>query len=208
MSMSGEFAKPKPKSNLSMILIVCSLLCLLLCGGAGFLGYQGLQKGVKAMGPVLGCTVELAVLHASLKDYVKEHGKYPTADSWKKELKTDFVKGVAEAKKGMTFFGSDNGITFSDPEGVWGCRVNATKIHPWMMNEEIAGKAPAEIKGGDTTVSFFEGEGTENGTKPYVKRTDKTEPMVMGELREWMAVQLDGEMTTKIKAGAGSPASR
>jgi len=167
-----------------------------------------MQKGLKAMGPVLGCTIELSLLQASLEDYVKVHGKYPTAESWKQELKPTFVKGITDAKKGMSFVIQEKDMKFSNPEGVWGCQVNPTTIHPWMMNEEIAGKAPNEVKGGATTISFFEGEGQANGTKAYVKRTDKTEPRVMGELREWMAVQIDGEMTTKIKAGAGSPASR
>lgn len=200
----------KRKSNVLVWVIVgVAFSCLTLCGVSAYFVINGSQRIAKEMGPLFTCSLEMTALRDATRQWAEQNnGKLPSAANWKSEVRQTYVAELERQKKEVSQAEGFLGIKWSDVNGTWGCSDGKGGRNAFVFNSELAGKALADVDKKPDTIMFFEAPGAVNKSEPYKRRTDKTEPRVFGELRDWMTIPVQGDVNEGIDRGAGSPASR
>ncbi len=196
---------------LTWVLVGVASTCMVICGVGGYSVYQGIEQGVAAMKPLLVCTTEATALrNALIKVAEKNGGALPSTEDWKDLVASEFLAGRDQLVAADTSLPRipDPDAKWSDPQGVWGCQIGSMRIHAYAYNSDLAGKKLSEIKDPEKSVLVFESSETTNKALPYRLRLDRTEPRVLGELRNWITVPVKGDAKDLMNPGSGSPAAR
>lgn len=174
--------------------------------------YRGIEDGVRAMRPVTACSTEATALRDALNTFASRNGgKLPSSATWKADVREEFIRRRDELKRldvNLRNLGPDSGIHWSEAEGQWGCRIGNGALQAFCFNSELAGKQVSDIVEPEKTVMVFETPYTENRAEPFKRRIDRTGPLVMGQLRDWIIIPVVGSMKNLVGTGDGSPASR
>lgn len=145
---------------------------------------------VKDMTP---CMFTNSFLASSLEEYVKEKGKYPPADKWQSELAPYYEKSaekMREEMKDAPGMIKDWGNVASI-SGPMACQLSGTKTFI-SYNQEISGKATADVKD-PKTIAFFEDTVEKmNASAVYKPKNFKDSPRMMGQPRGWYVVSVEG----------------
>lgn len=181
-----------------------ALLCLL----GVFFSVKQLQKGVEEMRPVSACMVEGTALRDALIKYANRNGgRLPSTTTWTQDAKDEFLRRRKELIALDVSLRGKEGVPWSDDDGPWGCH-NGSRIQAFQYNADLAGTELKAIKNPQKTVLIFETPDTTNGAKKYERRGDRTQPQVLGQLRDWLVMPISGKMQDLVGTGQGSPASR
>ena len=101
----------------------------------------------------------------------------------------------------------ESGVKWSPDGGPWGCD-NKGRLQAFQYNLELAGVNVASIRNPQKTILVFETPALQNNAVKYERRGDRTQPEVLGQLRDWIVVPVSGKMQDVVGTGQGSPASR
>lgn len=195
-------------SVLGKALIFIAIGCGLLCLTGIFFSVVKIQQGVAAMRPVAGCMLEATALRDALVNYANRHqGRLPSGETWTSDIREEFLRRRTELiSLDLTLRGQKD-LKWSPDAGPWGCD-NKGRLQAFQFNADLAGSDLNSIKNPQKTVLVFETPNTTNQTLKYERRGDRTQPEVLGQLRDWIVIPVVGRMQDIVGTGQGSPASR
>lgn len=195
----GPTAK-KSTNPLVWVFVAIGAFCCIAIIGFGAMGY-GVYNGTKDMFP---CMFTSSILGQSMRDYVKEQGKFPPADKWQTEIapyydkaKTKFQEEMKDAPKMIKNWGD-----IADIHQPVGCNTQGKKTY-FVYNSEMAGKKLGDIADPDTTAMFFEDDNSPvmNAARKYEPKPFREAPRLMGSPRGWYVVLVNGETSTTDDKG-------
>ncbi len=152
---------------------------------------------------LIPCMFTMSTLNKSMEDYVKEKGKYPSAEKWQDELapyytkaSKEFTEEFKDAPGPMKDWGN-----IADINASLDCNTSSSPKTVLAFNPEISGKKPADIKDVDT-IMFFEttSSGRNIAEKPTARKFADS-PKMMGSPRGWYQMNMDGEMVVVDDTG-------
>ncbi|MCC6686297.1 MAG: hypothetical protein IT205_04850 [Fimbriimonadaceae bacterium] len=192
------YAEPvKGKNTLLWIILGLAGFCILLCALGGFFGFRFFQGVAGKAVNMVACSVDLQAARAAIKKYAEAHnGKLPPARTWQDSVKQYFKterdkleESDIEEARGM---GID--VKLSDPDGVWGCRLDGGKIQAFVFNEELGDKKISDIKDPSSKILLWEDTASgRNLMGKYIAKKPNADMAIMGEKREFLKINVEGE---------------
>lgn len=149
------------------------------------------------------CIFSLSTLQASMDEYVKEKGVFPTAANWQDELAPYYTKKADEFKEDFKDAPGplQNWGNVADINGNFECNTGTPKTFI-SINPDISGKKLADIADQGNTVMFFETTTTgRNIAESFAEKDFKTSPKMMGQPRGWYQMMVDGDMNVIDEKG-------
>ena len=185
-----------------MALVAFCCIAIIMTGIAGY-------TGVKAVGNIATCPVTMGLAGSSLKEYAKETGSFPSAETWQEDIASYYNKRADKIRGEMEDAGPFKSIIqVQDIANALTCNKQnpTTGIY---FNAELAGKKWEDYKDKTDMVLLFEDKGSDkNGARVFKKRTGDSDATVFGEKRPWFEFTLGEEFDSMnqgtIKVNTGS----
>ncbi len=142
---------------------------------------------VNQVGSFAGCPMTMGMLNNSLKEYVKENGVFPKAETWQTDVEPYYTKQYAEFKSKMEEAGPFETVFRISPPGEALVCYEGNKAKTGIVyNSEIAGKKLEDFEDIDKEVTLFEGDSVElNAHGVYSIREGKSEQEIFGQVRDY-----------------------
>jgi hypothetical protein len=165
---------------------------VIACGG---MGWSAFNQGKD----MLPCMLTMNATSKGIREYVKEKGVYPKAESWQDDIAPYYTKATEELTKEMNSDSSSpdwlkDMIAVADIKKELTCNEKGSPKTFLAYNSELGGKKAEDIKDKSETIMIFEiPETGRNLSKKYAPLPIKDSPKMFGQPRGWQLVDAEGK---------------
>lgn len=179
---AGPPTAKKSVNPIIWILVALAASCFVCI----ILGVVMFFSGIKQVGAYAGCPLTMGVANKAIRDYVKDHGTFPSAETWQTDTQEAYTKEYEKMKSEMKDAGLFKDIiSLPAPGEQFVCFDGKVKTGI-CYNSDLAGKKPSDFKDVSNEICLFEADSVAiNNHGPYEKVTKKSDQQIFGQERKY-----------------------